>query len=141
MINQPNSVPLRVHSGGENLNNFMKRVENECGLSISKSASHHVEVVHNNDDSGDDDDDVYYKNIERQTNRNFVPGGASVIMKKQPNSLPLQIQSGGETMHGFMKRVENERGLSMSKSDIEHLEIKFPVRKDTTSDQSKKKRS
>ncbi|CAF0864657.1 unnamed protein product [Rotaria sordida] len=115
MINQPNSVPLRIRSGGENLNNFMRRVENDRGLSISKVAPHHFKMISNsndnNDDSDDDNDDQY---TQQQKNTNFLPGGASVTMKNQPNSLPFQIQSGGETMNNFIRRVENERGLSIT---------------------------
>ncbi|CAF3364629.1 unnamed protein product [Rotaria sp. Silwood1] len=62
MVNQLNSVPLRVLSGGENLNNFMRRVENERGLSISKAAPHHVKMISNNNSNtynSDDDDDQY----------------------------------------------------------------------------------
>ncbi|CAF3942079.1 unnamed protein product [Rotaria magnacalcarata] len=71
----------------------------------------------------------------------FSLSGASVIMRNQPNSVPFEIKPNGETMNSFLKRVENERGLSISKSGIEHIEIKFPVRKNATSDQPKKKRS
>ncbi|CAF2737020.1 unnamed protein product [Rotaria sp. Silwood2] len=157
MINQPNSVPLRVRSGGEKLNNFMKRVENERGLSISKAAPHHFKMVSNNnntnefdnnnndddddddDDNNDDDDDDQH--TQQQKTDSFLPGGAFVTMKNQPNSLPLQIQSGGETINNFMRRVEIERGLSISKSDSEHIEIKYPVKRKAILDQRKKKRA
>jgi len=49
-------------------------------------------------------------------------------MKNEPNSVPLKILSDGETMTHFMKRVENKRGLSMIKSGIEHIQIRFSTK-------------
>jgi isopenicillin N synthase-like dioxygenase len=135
MVNQPNSMPLRVRPGGETLNDFMNRVEDERGLSVSKSGRRHVKKF-----------DSYNKNQlvpqqQQQTNQNFLPAGASVTMTNQPDSVPLEIQSGGETLNNFMKRVEDKRGLSMSKSGVEHLQIRYPVRKNQESNPPKKKRS
>ncbi len=48
-------------------------------------------------------------------------------MMNQPNSIPLHVQSGGKILNNFMKRVENERDLLMSKSGIEHIQIRFPT--------------
>ena len=132
MINQPNSIPLRIQPGGETLNGFMKRVENERGLSVSKSKSSHLRMDNSNNNH-------QFIHQQQQNDSNFLPAGASVTMTNQPNSVPFQIPSGGETVNNFMKRVENERGLSMSKSGVEHLQIKFPVKKNNESNLPKKK--
>jgi hypothetical protein len=119
MINQPYSVPLHVQPGGETLNNFMNRVEDERGISMSKSGRHHVKMFNSNNNQ-------QFIQQQQQNNSNFLPAGASITMTNQPNSVPFQIPSAGETLNNFMKRVEDERGLSMSKSGVEHLQIRFP---------------
>ncbi|CAF4968543.1 unnamed protein product, partial [Rotaria magnacalcarata] len=73
------------------------------------------------DDEDEDEDDGNNKNndsnkndhdAQRKPKDNRLPGGASVIMRNQPNSVPFEIKPNGETMNSFLKRVENERGLS-----------------------------
>jgi hypothetical protein len=108
LVNQPNSIPLHVQSGGETLNHFLNRVEDERGISMSKSGHHYVKMSDNN--------------------LNVIPAGASITMTNQPNSEPFLILSRGETLNTFMSRVEDERGIPMSKSGIEHIQIKFPTK-------------
>ena len=67
---------------------------------------------------------------------NFLPAGASVTMTNQPNSEPFLILSRDETLTGFMKQVEDKRGLSMSKSGIEHIQIQFPTKRNKASNPS-----
>ncbi len=59
---------------------------------------------------------------------NVLPGGASVTMTNQPSSHPFLVLSRGETLTNFMSRVEDQRGIPMSKSGIEHIQIKFPTK-------------
>ncbi|CAF3573726.1 unnamed protein product [Rotaria socialis] len=166
MTNRSNYSPMKTQSGGETMNSVMIPIENERGISPSNATPRHLKMSYNNNsnintnkynDSDDDDEDEdedeedgnnknndSNKNghdTQRKSKDNRLPGGASVIMRNQPNSVPFEIKPTGETMNNFLKRVENERGLSISKSGIEHIEIKFPVRKNAKSDQPKKKRS
>ena len=125
---ESNSMPFHIRPGGETLNNFTGQVEDEHGLPMNKSDHHYVQML---------DADNKQQNIH-----NTLPAGASVTMTNQPNSVPFLILSGGETLNSFMKRVEDERGLSVSKSGVEHIQIKFPSTKYKVSDSSpKKKRS
>ena len=62
-------------------------------------------------------------------------------MTNQPNSKPLRVKKGGEPVDKFMKRVESERGLSESKSGIEHLDVEIPFAVKKSADQPQKKRS
>lgn len=73
------------------------------------------------------------KTLEQSQSSSVIPHNATVQMTNQPNSAPFFIPSGGETVNHFMKRVENERGLSMSKSGVEHLQIRFPIRQTDSS--------
>ena len=67
--------------------------------------------------------------IFKQNDQSLVlPENTTVEMTNQPNSLPLKILPGGETMNDFLKRIESERGLAMSKSGVEHIQIKYPIR-------------
>jgi 2OG-Fe(II) oxygenase superfamily len=53
----------------------------------------------------------------------FLPGDAMMTMINQPSSIPMRVPSDGQHRHIFMKRVENERGLSVSKSSIKHFSV------------------
>lgn len=85
--------------------------------------------------------DLQIHSKNQENNSNLLPAGASVTMTNQPDSVPFLILSQGETLNNFMTRVENERGLSMSKSGIEHVQIKFPTTKNKTKDPSNNKGS
>ena len=76
--------------------------------------------------------------LEHGQNSPVIPHSATVQMVNQPNSAPFVIPSGGQTLNNFLKRVENERGLSMSKSGAEHIQIRFPVRRTEASTFSKR---
>ncbi|CAF1138032.1 unnamed protein product [Didymodactylos carnosus] len=132
MSNQPNPVPLHIGPGGETLNDFLTPVEDEDDLSMSKFGHHHVKMLDSNDD---------HQFTQQQSNYNFLPAGASVTMTNQPNSVPIPVQPGGETLNNFMKRVEDERGLSVSKSGAHHVQIRFPSSVNKISDHHKKKSS
>jgi hypothetical protein len=125
MMPQPKSVTRYVRPDG------MRPLEDERGISKSKS---HPRIVQKS--NGNANQPV----IQQQSNSNFLPAGASITMTNQPNSVPLSIRSGGETMNHFMKRVENERGLSMSKSGIRHVQIEYSTQENTES-KPKNKRS
>jgi hypothetical protein len=112
----------------------MRQVEDERGLSMSNSDRRHIKMLDFNDNNN-----LIQK--QKQNNRNFLPENAVVTMTNQPNSVPLPIKSGGETLNNFMKRVEDERGLSMSKSGVEHLQIRFPMKTKKTSVPTEKQRS
>ena len=132
MTNQPNSMPLQVQHGGETVHKLMKRVEHDRGISMSKSGRRYVRPAL-------PDNDV--QQVQNMNNANFLPDGASVTMVNQPNSMPLKVQQGGETVNKFMRRVENERGLSMSKSGVEHLDVQLPFAVKKSAEQSNKKPS
>ncbi|CAF2377715.1 unnamed protein product [Rotaria sp. Silwood2] len=125
-----NSVPLQVQYGEEFSNDLMNHVENEHDLSKTRLNCDCARLQNSNDN------DQY---TEKNSNLKLLPGGASVTMTNQPNSEPLQVESNGETLNHFMKRVESERGLSMSKSGIEHIQIRFPMRVRKTPNQSNNK--
>ena len=129
LVNQSGSHPLRVRPDGEKMNVFMKRVENERGLSMSKSGRAHVRLV----DTNEDLQDSPTSNLT-----SHLPANASVQMTNQSNSVPLQVGPKGERTKDFMKRMENERGLSMSKSGVEHMQITVPFSMHQISDSPKK---
>ncbi|CAF4915046.1 unnamed protein product [Rotaria sp. Silwood1] len=128
--NLSTSVPLRVQYGDEDLNGFINHYGTEHEPSKTILNRDHVRLQ-------DTNDNVQY--TKNHSDHKLLPGGASVTMTNQPNSEPLQVGSDGETLNHFMKRVENERGLSMSKSGIEHIQIRFPMRVRKTPDQSNNK--
>ena len=129
LVNQSKSKPLRVRPDGEKMSAFMKRVEIERGLSMSKSDPGHFRLLDTNED----------QHVSPTSNVNKrIPANASVRMKNQSNSVPLQVGPQGEATKDFMKRMEKERGLSMSKSGVEHMQISVPVSKSQESDPPKK---
>ncbi|CAF3831641.1 unnamed protein product [Rotaria sordida] len=128
--NLSNSVSLQVQYGEQALNSFINHVGDEHDPSKTKLNSDQVTMR----DTSDND-----QYTEKDSDRKLLPGGAFVTMTNQPNSEPLQVESNGETLNHFMQRIENERGLSMSKSGVEHVQIKFPMRVRKTPDQSNNK--
>ncbi|CAF1077308.1 unnamed protein product [Adineta ricciae] len=46
----------------------------------------------------------------------LIPGGTIIQMDNQPGSLPVRARFGGERVRRFLRRMERERGLSLSKS-------------------------
>ncbi|CAF1082724.1 unnamed protein product [Adineta ricciae] len=65
-----------------------------------------------------------------------LPENTQIQIANQPNSEPLVISARNETLNTVMKRVENERGLSMSKVAVEHLTIRYPMTKKKPSSNS-----
>lgn len=63
--------------------------------------------------------------LEQGNNVQRLPPGAKVMLANQPNSKPMRVLPGGETPRAFMKRVESERGLSLSKSSKSDIRV-FP---------------
>ena len=61
--------------------------------------------------------------FERETHAQRLPAGAQVTLENQPNSKPMNVLPGGESRTEFMRRVESNRGLSMSKSGGYHLRV------------------
>jgi isopenicillin N synthase-like dioxygenase len=61
--------------------------------------------------------------FEQETNAQRLPDGAQVMLENQPNSKPMNVLPGGETRTEFMRRVESNRGLSMSKSGGSHIQV------------------
>lgn len=101
----------------------------ENNLSMNKSGHDHVKKIVNSN------------NNQQQSNSNYLPAGAAVTMTNQPDSKPFLILSRGETLNNFMKRVEDERGLSVSKSGVEHIQIRFPSTKKKILNPSQEKSS
>ncbi|CAF0978103.1 unnamed protein product [Adineta steineri] len=54
--------------------------------------------------------------VEKDSNTQYLPANAQVTLVNQPDSVPMNILAGGETVNDFMKRIEFDRGLSESKS-------------------------
>jgi len=136
LANQPESEPMEISSDGQSYNRLMKKVEKERGISMSKSGHHYVRPASKTRTNNDSNS----SNVA--TNRvNYLPEGASVTMTNQPNSIPMPVKQGGEPVNQFMKRIEADRGLSMSKSGVEHLEIRFPMNLNQQQQVPKKKSS
>lgn len=129
LANQPESLPMKIRSDANSYNQLMRKVEKERGISMSKSGRHYVRSVEKVEN-----DDEDYGNARRssavKTHHDYLPGGASVTMKNQPNSVPMPVKKGGESVNNFMKRIEVDRGLSMSKSGIDHFDFDYPLEDD-----------
>lgn len=61
--------------------------------------------------------------FEKDNNAQRLPSGAEVMLANQPNSKPMSVLPGGENSLAFMKRVESQRGLSMSKSRRSYISV------------------
>jgi len=86
MSNQPNSRPLRVRTGGESIDEFMKKIERRRGLSASKSPSIRRSR------------DLIKKRrllTQQQTDSNLVPGDYSVTVTNRKNSASNRVQLDG----------------------------------------------
>jgi hypothetical protein len=96
MSNQPNSRPLRVQTGGESVDEFMKRVERRRGLSLSKSVSvNHLRVRNRK----------RRLLTQQQTDSNLVPGDYSVNITNQQNSAPNRAQPAEQTTMILVKGI------------------------------------
>jgi isopenicillin N synthase-like dioxygenase len=65
--------------------------------------------------------------LEQNNNVQRLPSGAQVTLSNQPNSIPMNVLPGGETPHDFMMRVDDLRGLSMSKTIRKNIVLSRPT--------------
>ena len=61
--------------------------------------------------------------FEQKANVQRLPEGTQVVLENQPDSRPMSVLPGGESQAQFMRRVESNRGLSMSKSAPTHIRV------------------
>ena len=61
--------------------------------------------------------------LEENGDAMHLPSDVRVQLSNQPDSLPVKVLAGGETKHGFLKRMEGHRGIPMMKSPPGYIYI------------------
>lgn len=60
----------------------------------------------------------------------FIPEGVDIQLTNQPGSRPLRVKAGGENRNVIMKRIEHDRGISVSKAAPRHMNWSRYLRED-----------